>query len=250
MTNDELVERKAEPVAWRCKDYADGWILYDSELRARDYKVKTGCLMQPLYSTPPAAPVDRKAEPVGYVSKYGLDEVAEGRMAHIAPAGTFRPENEIPLFSTPPAAPVQPEYGYMRIVEVFDRNETAGAFLSEDGEGGFAAGVSRMADEIDRLRAALSASTPPAAPVKVTEGSDPLAELVSRFSAALLEKLKAAEAKYGYSDDWMKNDWRDELAAKLIKHVHKGDPRDVAAYCAFAWHHGWSITPASDKEAK
>ena len=88
------------------------------------------------------------------------------------------------------------------------------------------------------------------APVKVTEGSDPLAELVSRFSAALLEKLKAAEAKYGYSDDWMKNDWRDELAAKLIKHVHKGDPRDVAAYCAFAWHHGWSITPASDKEAK
>lgn len=107
-----LVERKAEPVAWRCKDFADGWILYDSELRARDYKVKTGCLMQPLYSTPPAAPV-------------------------------------------------QPEYGYMRIVEVFDRNETAGAFLSEDGEGGFAAGVSRMADEIDRLRAALSAAPEP-----------------------------------------------------------------------------------------
>lgn len=40
-------------------------------------------------------------------------------------------------------------------------NETAGAFLSEDGEGGFAAGVSRMADEIDRLRAALSAAPSP-----------------------------------------------------------------------------------------
>lgn len=66
-----------------------------------------------------------------------------------------------PLYSTPPAAPVQPEYGYMRIVEVFDRNETAGAFLREDGEGGFAAGVSRMADEIDRLRAALSAAPSP-----------------------------------------------------------------------------------------
>lgn len=57
------------------------------------------------------------------------------------------------LLDKPEAVEVaQPEFGYMRIVEVFDRNETAGAFLSEDGEGGFAAGVSRMADEIDRLR--------------------------------------------------------------------------------------------------
>jgi hypothetical protein len=47
------------------------------------------------------------------------------------------------------------EYGYMRIIDVFDKNETAGAFLSDDGEGGFAAGVARMADEIDRLRSCL-----------------------------------------------------------------------------------------------
>lgn len=44
---------------------------------------------------------------------------------------------------------------YMRIVMVFDTNETAGRFLREDGEGGFAAGVSRMADSIDKLTAAL-----------------------------------------------------------------------------------------------
>jgi len=44
------------------------------------------------------------------------------------------------------------EFGYKRIVELFDKDETAGAFLREDGDGGFAAGVYRMAREIDRLR--------------------------------------------------------------------------------------------------
>jgi hypothetical protein len=71
----------------------------------------------------------------------------------------------------------------------------------------------------------------------------PTEKLVDRFAAALKEKLRAAEQKYGFSNDWMKDDWRGELIAKLLSHVQKGDPRDVAAYCAFAWHHEWSITP-------
>ncbi len=37
-------------VAWRCKDYADGWILFNSEVGARLYQEKTGCLMEPLFS--------------------------------------------------------------------------------------------------------------------------------------------------------------------------------------------------------
>ena len=41
---------------------------------------------------------------------------------------------------------------YRRIIEIFDKDETAGSFLREDGEGGFASGVHRMAREIDRLR--------------------------------------------------------------------------------------------------
>lgn len=45
------------------------------------------------------------------------------------------------------------EYGYVRVMEAFDRNETAGSFLREDGDGGFSSGVIRMAEEIDRLRA-------------------------------------------------------------------------------------------------
>lgn len=66
------------------------------------------------------------------------------------------------------------------------------------------------------------------------------ADLVDRFAAALKEKLAKAEAKYGYSDGWLADDWRDDLVRDLARHVQKGDPRDVAAYCAFAWHHGWS----------
>ena len=41
---------------------------------------------------------------------------------------------------------------YLRIVEAFDKDQTAGQFLREDGEGGFASGIYRMAREIDRLR--------------------------------------------------------------------------------------------------
>jgi hypothetical protein len=73
-------------------------------------------------------------------------------------------------------------------------------------------------------------------------------DLVDRFAAALKEKLAKAEAKYGYSDGWSHSDWSADLVRKLVEHVQKGDPRDVAAYCAFAWHHGWSITPGEAKQ--
>lgn len=43
------------------------------------------------------------------------------------------------------------EFGYARIIAIFDTDETAGSFLREDGEGGFASGVYRMAREIERL---------------------------------------------------------------------------------------------------
>ena len=65
------------------------------------------------------------------------------------------------------------------------------------------------------------------------------ADLVARFAQALAEKLHKAEKKYGYSNGWLDDDWQRECANKLVEHVQKGDPRDVAAYCAFMWHHGW-----------
>lgn len=41
---------------------------------------------------------------------------------------------------------------YLGIVEAFNDDKTAYQFLREDGEGGFKAGIYRMAREIDRLR--------------------------------------------------------------------------------------------------
>lgn len=71
---------------------------------------------------------------------------------------------------------------------------------------------------------------------------DHLASLVQRFSNAILLKLRAAEEKYGYNNGWLKDDWASDLRRQLLDHIDKGDPRDVAAYCAFAWHHGWSVS--------
>lgn len=71
--------------------------------------------------------------------------------------------------------------------------------------------------------------------------------LIDGFAAALKSKLNKAAEKYGYNDDWMRPEWREDLVRHLIAHVEKGDPRDVAAYCAFAWHHGWSVKPEAPK---
>lgn len=65
-------------------------------------------------------------------------------------------------------------------------------------------------------------------------------DLVARFTKAVYDKLASAEKKYGYSDNWARKDWMDECRHELMEHIKKGDPRDVAAYCAFLWHHGAS----------
>ncbi|VGD57671.1 hypothetical protein [Klebsiella pneumoniae] len=70
------------------------------------------------------------------------------------------------------------------------------------------------------------------------------ADLVLRFASALADKLHKAEQKYGRSTDWMKDDWYAHCLQSLLEHIEKGDPRDVAAYCAFMWHHGWKTKVA------
>lgn len=85
-------------------------------------------------------------------------------------------------------------------------------------------------------------STPTAAPI-IPEGLHPdTADLVIRFATALAEKLHRAEQKYGHANGWMSTGWYDECLQQLWDHIEKGDPRDVAAYCAFMWHHGWVTT--------
>jgi hypothetical protein len=61
--------------------------------------------------------------------------------------------------------------------------------------------------------------------------------LVNEFATALKEKLARAEEKYGYTDAWAYPHWIDECREQLRRHFEKGDPLDVAAYCAFLWHH-------------
>jgi len=43
-----LIEKR-QPIAWRCKDYGDGWIIYDNKAQAERYQRLTGCLMQEIY---------------------------------------------------------------------------------------------------------------------------------------------------------------------------------------------------------
>ena len=92
-----------------------------------------------------------------------------------------------------------------------------------------------------------------AAPKREGEPLNPIDDLVDRFSEALRKKLHAAEAKYGYEHAFQRKDWRDACVEQLHLHLAKGDPRDVAAYCAFAWDHGWSLatqppSPDQDRE--
>lgn len=69
--------------------------------------------------------------------------------------------------------------------------------------------------------------------------------LLNEFSTALCDKLEAAERKYGYHDNWLTEDWEAECRAKLMRHIEKGDPLDVAAYTAFMWKRGWSTAAAA-----
>lgn len=74
--------------------------------------------------------------------------------------------------------------------------------------------------------------------------------LVAKFSNVLRSKLISAEEKYKWNNGWLKDDWKNDLIDQMHVHIEKGDPRDVAVYCAFAWYHGWSLKKAKNVTAK
>ncbi|SYF02449.1 Eaa1 [Klebsiella pneumoniae] len=84
-------------------------------------------------------------------------------------------------------------------------------------------------------------------------------KLVIDFCTVLAEKLYKAQLKYGYDADWKQDGWPTQCQAHFHQHIAKGDPRDVAAYCAFMWYHGWKTEatqpvtevpkPISDRQA-
>lgn len=65
------------------------------------------------------------------------------------------------------------------------------------------------------------------------------ARLVLDFANALAAKLARAEEKYGYTNGWLTQDWEAECRQHMLDHIEKGDPLDVAAYCAFMWWRRW-----------
>lgn len=144
---------------------------------------------------------------------------------------------------------------YARAIVFATRDKPSTSYLQRRLQIGFnlaASLIERMENEglISKANSAgkrtiLVPFSAPTAPVEAS-GSElhpATADLVDRFAAELKSKLAKAESKYGYRDEWLKPDWQDELTKSLAEHIQKGDPRDVAAYCAFAWHHEWSVTP-------
>ncbi|WP_293797119.1 hypothetical protein [uncultured Pantoea sp.] len=98
--------------------------------------------------------------------------------------------------------------------------------------------------QIEIYELALAALTQPASPaLKLPDGlNETTAKLVISFATALAEKLHLSEVKYGWSDAWKNPGWQDKCLADFNHHIGKGDPRDVAAYCAFMWFHGWTTS--------
>jgi len=128
------------------------------------------------------------------------------------------------------AQPKRPRYTSDELDAIASRLDPSGATHDLVG----------VAQARQALRYFAAAPQPPAQPALHPATAD----LVRRFSVALAEKLTAAEQKYGYSDNWARPGWMDECRQHLLDHIVKGDPRDVAAYCAFLWHHGERTSPA------
>lgn len=84
--------REQEPVAWRCKDFADGWILYNDYADAFEYEHGVGCAMQPLYAAPvPAVDTDklvvalrkiRDEYKLNHLSRYAYDTASIALASH------------------------------------------------------------------------------------------------------------------------------------------------------------------------
>lgn len=94
-------------------------------------------------------------------------------------------------------------------------------------------------------RAAMLKTEPATAPVMPAELHPDTQNLVADFCTALAEKLYKAQLKYGYDADWKQDGWHTQCLAHFHQHIAKGDPRDVAAYCAFMWYHGWKTESVS-----
>lgn len=68
-------------------------------------------------------------------------------------------------------------------------------------------------------------------------------ELLNHCRSILACKMVANQEKYGYTNEWLTQDWENECKEHLLKHLYKGDPKDVAIYAMFMIFRGWSTAP-------
>lgn len=68
------------------------------------------------------------------------------------------------------------------------------------------------------------------------------ARLVDEFAEALKRRLLQVQMQRTFIHQWMHPDWRESALKALKKNIEKDQPLDVAAYAAFFWRHGWSMT--------
>lgn len=74
-------------------------------------------------------------------------------------------------------------------------------------------------------------------------------ELIDNFAHQMKVKLLKAQEKYGFNDDWKNSYWENKCRVDLYNHLNKGDPIDVANYCAFMLFHKWSTSFADSAYA-
>jgi hypothetical protein len=134
----------------------------------------------------------------------------------------------------------------------WDKLEGAGVFRSEECLAVGSNLCNFLADEIEKL------TTRRLTPLHATEVArfpeeiqsfhlglpkglnETTARLVATFALVLGQKLFKAQEKHGnHKNPWESKEWRESCQAALLEHMGKGDPVDVAAYCAFMWFHGW-----------
>lgn len=91
---------------------ADGsyvrFVLLDNDAKRQTFKTSIGAaetLVHEIDGILGRSASKGNTEPVGYVTREAIDEVAAGRVGnHLFPAGTLQPENEVAVYAHPPSA--------------------------------------------------------------------------------------------------------------------------------------------------
>ncbi|EPJ3803339.1 hypothetical protein OND84_002597 [Morganella morganii] len=68
--------------------------------------------------------------------------------------------------------------------------------------------------------------------------------MVLKTAEVVAEKMRATELKRGMTNEWTKPDWESACINDFLRHVDKGDPRDLAVYAIMMIHHGWTTKDA------